>query len=180
MTRISARLAALLAIAAVLLPMTAAQADVRATVTNATGPTVVNEMSGNPFLDPAVTVRVQGVQTHGGTLSVTLDVSGLDSSYAGQTFGAHVHVNPCGSNPSDPLLGAGGHYKNTSLPADDPEAREVWLDFIVTGNGTGHAHAERPWTFTSSAQSVVIHAHETDSTGAAGARWACTTAIFHS
>lgn len=148
-------------------------ADNGATVTDATGPTYLYG-TDNPLA--GMHLDIHGVQTPSGKTIVTLHVTGLDPALAGRTFGAHVHVNACGPTGA----AAGGHYKNLDLPASDPEAREVWLDFTVGPDGTASSRAERPWVFVSSARSVIVHAEATDeTTGAAGARLACTDTPFH-
>ncbi len=89
----------------------------------------------------------------------------------GTEFGAHLHVNPCGSAPS----AAGGHYTHSGVQGDTLRRREVWLDFVVDANGNGRSVATRDWTPSNRAdRSVVIHALGTDhETGVAGARLAC-------
>jgi len=143
-----------------------------ATVTEAIGPTYLYG-SNNPLA--GVAFDVHGVQTSSGKTIVSLRATGFAASLAGRTFGAHVHVNPCGPTGA----AAGPHYKNLDLPATDAEAREVWLDLTVNADGTATAKAKREWVFTGAAQSVVVHALETDSTGFAGSRLACTNAAFH-
>ena len=139
-----------------------------ATVTDASGPTFVYG-ADNPFADAHV--EIHGVQTPGGHLTVSLHVTGIDPSLAGMTVPAHVHVGTCSADPTS----AGGHYKNTDLPASDPEAREVWLDFTVDKGGNGSAVVQRDWVFASHAQSVVFHDPQTPTT-----RLVCTDAPFHS
>jgi Cu/Zn superoxide dismutase len=143
-----------------------------ASVTRVSGPTYLygteNPMAG-------VELDIHGVQTPSGGTIVTLHASGFDLSQAGRTFGAHVHVRPCGEVAS----AAGPHYQNLDVSGPDVEAREVWLDFEVQADGTGHARAKRDWVFTSSAQSVIVHALATDPTGGAGPRLSCTDAVFH-
>ncbi|MEO5679225.1 MAG: superoxide dismutase family protein [Acidimicrobiales bacterium] len=143
-----------------------------AVVSEASGPTQVYGPD-NPLA--GVSLRIHGVQTPSGKTIVSLHAAGFDPALAGTTYGAHVHVNPCGPTGA----AAGGHYKNLTLPATDVEAREIWLDFTVNPDGTAHARAQRDWVFTSSAQSVVVHALPTDLTGGAGTRLACTDAPFH-
>ncbi len=145
-----------------------------AVVTAASGPTYLYG-SDNPLA--GVALDLHGVQTPSGKTIVTLHATGFDPSLAGRPFGAHVHVSPCNRTSA---AAAGPHYKNLDLPASDIEAREVWLDFTVASDGTAHARAERSWVFTGSAQSVIVHADPTiATTGAAGARLACTDATFH-
>jgi Cu-Zn family superoxide dismutase len=100
---------------------------------------------------------------------VTLHITGVDAP-AGRTFGAHVHVNPCGSSGAD----AGGHYQHAGATGS-LEDREVWLDFTVSSAGNAHAEAVRPWPLDDgSPRSVIVHEAATNpGTGAAGARLAC-------
>ncbi|MDH3499502.1 MAG: superoxide dismutase family protein [Acidimicrobiia bacterium] len=97
-----------------------------------------------------------------------LNVRDIDQSLAGNAFGAHVHVGPCVAGDGAAAL---GHYNN----GGDPSHRtEVWLDFTVTGQGTGHATAVVPFLIPAGgAASVVIHEMATAPSGAAGARLAC-------
>lgn len=130
-----------------------------------TGPDYVygaNALSG-------ATATVSAAALGSDTSQLVLEVVGVDAP-AGTEFGAHLHVNPCGSAPA----AAGGHYV-------EPDAhgtlahQEIWLDFVVNARGRGRAVATRDWTPTSRAdRSVVIHVLGTDhETGAAGSRLAC-------
>jgi Cu/Zn superoxide dismutase len=104
---------------------------------------------------------------------VLLIVRGMDRNAAGTTFGAHVHVGPCVAGNG---AAAGPHY-NAGGPAS-PET-EVWLDFTVTGGGSGVAKTVVPFVIPpGAAASVVIHAMPTDPMGAAGARQACLPVEF--
>src|SRR5262249_21155340 len=73
------------------------------------------------------TVEVTAGDIGAGNLQVTLDVEGV-AAPAGTTFGAHLHVNPCGTDPTASTLGAGPHYQNPSQP-QQLERPEIWLDF---------------------------------------------------
>jgi superoxide dismutase, Cu-Zn family len=170
--RIMTRTVGLAALATALSGAPAYAAGNGATVTKASGPTYLYG-TDNPLA--AMHMEIHGVQTPSGKTIITLHATGLDPALAGRTFGAHVHVNACGESAA----AAGAHYKNLDLPASDPEAREVWLDFTVGTDGTASSRAERPWVFVTSAGSVVVHAAETDDTGNAGARLACTDTPFH-
>ncbi len=116
---------------------------------------------------------VASATVQNGQTVVRLNVKDLAGSGVGDTFGAHVHVGPCvaGSGGlAGPHFNAGGGVS---------EQTEVWLDFTVTGGGTGHATAVVPFEIhPGQAQSVVIHEAPTDSTGAAGARMACLPLEF--
>ena len=129
-----------------------------------------NTYSGSePFANASAVVQV--VPMANGMSLVTLQVMGVEAD-AGRTFGAHVHVTPCGTDP----LAAGGHYQHAGLDPTLPLVdREVWLDFTINAAGNGHAEAMRPWTVTGTAnRSVIIHALPTNSgTGVAGPRLAC-------
>jgi Cu-Zn family superoxide dismutase len=111
--------------------------------------------------------------TRDGWTTVRLMVDGLPT---GRTFGAHVHVAPCGTDP----LASGGHYQHSTDPAIPLVDREIWLD--VTADEDGHAVGTRsvPWVIAAgTAGSVVIHANPTNpTTGAAGARLTCTNVPF--
>jgi Cu-Zn family superoxide dismutase len=121
----------------------------------------------NPFASASAAVHV--VHTGSDGTHVTLHIKGVDAP-AGQRFGAHVHVNPCGALGGD----AGGHYQHSGATGS-LEEREVWLDFTVNRAGNGHAEAVRPWPLDEATpRSVILHALPTDAgTGAAGARLAC-------
>lgn len=116
---------------------------------------------------------VASATVQNGRTIVRLNVKDLAGGWAGDTFGAHVHVGPC-------VVGSGGlagpHF---NAGGGVSAATEVWLDFTVTTGGTGHATAVVPFEIDSGlAQSVVIHEAPTDSTGAAGVRMACLPLEF--
>jgi len=129
------------------------------------GPTVVHDAAYS-----GVTTQVHSWARNGGT-DLRLMVRGLP---ANRSFGAHVHVTPCGSDP----LASGGHYQHgtTGTLAE----REVWLDFTTNADGEGVGTTHIPWLITAgTAGSVVIHANPTNpTTGAAGARLVCTNVPF--
>jgi Cu-Zn family superoxide dismutase len=122
----------------------------------------------NPFAGASAAVHM--VATGAGGSNVTLHVKGVDA-IAGRTFGAHVHVNPCGAAGTD----AGGHYLHEAPAAGEPlEPEEIWLDVTIDEDGNGHALAKRPWTVDESTpRSVILHALATAPNGGAGARLAC-------
>lgn len=156
-----------LGIAATLVAVPGATVAARVLVDHGHGPTVVHDAA------------YAGIQTQvhswsrDGETAVRLMVDGLPE---GRTFGAHVHVAPCGTDP----LASGGHYQHSTDPAIPLADREIWLD--VTADEDGHAVAWRtvPWEIAAgTAGSVVIHANPTNpTTGAAGPRLACTTVAF--
>ena len=129
------------------------------------------------------TARVQEVRTASGSTVVTLHVRGL---LPNRDYGAHAHVNPCGSTGA----AAGPHYQDVVAPAGhatDPAYanpdNEVWLDVTTDSDGAGSAQALVRWQFRSGgANSVVLHAHHTDTAagvaGTAGPRLACLTVPF--
>ena len=122
--------------------------------------------TSNPFADAHAVVHV--VETGQGKSHITLRVSGVDAP-AGQTFGAHVHQFPCGSDPD----AAGPHYQHAGATRK-LEEREVWLDVTINKRGNGITHATRPWSVDQSLpRSVIIHADPTAENGTAGARLAC-------
>ena len=165
-SRTTTALGALAVLAVAALPLSPLPAGAAgATVTDASGPDFLYG-ANNPFADAAVAIH--GVQTPSGRTNISLEVSGVAASAAGQTFGAHVHVGACSTNAAS----AGGHYKNA--PATTAvEDNEVWLTFTVGADGTASATAHRDWVFTSSARSVVFHAPGST------ARLACTDVPFH-
>jgi Cu-Zn family superoxide dismutase len=133
------------------------------------GPDFINTaVSPNPLAGAAVTVSAGEIG--GGNLQITLDVTGVDAP-AGTRLGAHIHVNPCGTTAT----AAGGHFQNPD-GGTPLEQREVWLDFTVDANGSGHSVATRNWEVSNlSGRSLVIHAMSTDrTTGVAGPRLVCT------
>ncbi|MEV4181006.1 superoxide dismutase family protein [Streptosporangium canum] len=102
----------------------------------------------------------------------TLTVGGL---LPDRTYGAHLHVNPCGAKPED----AGPHYQHAHSHASADN--EVWLDFTTDAHGAATATAKQDWAFIPGRlpRSLVIHAKPTTRTGAdagtAGPRVACVT-----
>jgi Cu-Zn family superoxide dismutase len=129
------------------------------------------------------TARVQEVRTASGSTVVTLQVRGL---LADHEYGAHAHVNACGSTGA----AAGPHYQDVVAPAGhstDPAyanpRNEVWLDLTTDAEGNGSAQTVVRWQFRpSGANSVVLHARHTateeGSAGTAGSRLACLTVGF--
>ncbi|GGY98918.1 superoxide dismutase family protein [Streptomyces poonensis] len=118
-----------------------------------------------------------------GTTTFDIGLKGLDPN---RTYGAHVHIKPCGPKPED----AGPHYQNVvdpKQPSVDPayanRKNEVWLDFTTDSDGDGGARSTVDWRLRSSkARSVVIHEHATMTApghaGMAGDRLACVTVPF--
>ncbi|RJS47270.1 superoxide dismutase family protein [Nocardioides cavernaquae] len=149
----------------VLLPAGALAA--RVLVDHGHGPTVVHNTT---YADIETQVHSW---TRDGSTHVRLMVDGLPP---GQTFGAHVHTRSCGTDP----LASGGHYQHSTDASIPLSEREIWLD--VTAGDDGHASARRTvdWVIAAgTAGSVVIHASPTNpTTGAAGARLACTDVAF--
>ncbi|GAB2513147.1 superoxide dismutase family protein [Nocardiopsis aegyptia] len=129
-----------------------------------------------------VQVREEGEQT-----SVQFTATGLEGD---RDFGAHVHTQPCGEEPSD----AGPHYQNEADPAateDEPSSdpayanpeNEVWLDFTTDADGNAVTTATVDWTFREGeARSLVLHDQHTSTehgeAGTAGDRLACVTVEF--
>jgi len=118
---------------------------------------------------------VASATVQNGQTVVRLNVKELDGEWAGETFGAHVHVGPCVAGNGGAAL---GHY-HTGLPGPLAD-NEVWLDFTVTNGRSGHAVAIADFEIPAgAARSIVIHALPTNSdTGAAGARMACLPLEF--
>jgi Cu-Zn family superoxide dismutase len=115
--------------------------------------------------------------------TVVLAVAGL---LPNRTYGAHVHVRPCGATGA----AAGPHYQNVMDPVQpsvDPAyanpSNEVWLDFTTGAHGHGRAVSQVGWGFRpGEANSVVIHEHATSTepgmAGMAGVRVGCLTVPF--
>jgi Cu/Zn superoxide dismutase len=116
---------------------------------------------------------------HSGSSTVVFRVHGIDPAVADQQFGAHLHLGPCVENNGAAAL---GHYNTDVLAGVTPprvdETTEVWLDIVVTSEGTGTAVAQVPFVPIPGDRSVVIHALPTDETGAAGARLACLPVVW--
>jgi len=122
--------------------------------------------SPNPFANATAEVHV--VKTGEDSTHVTLHVRGIDAP-AGQTFGAHVHQQPCGATGT----AAGPHYQHAGTTGT-LEEREVWLDITVNASGNAHSEATRPWVLDESTpRSVILHALPTAADGTAGTRLAC-------
>lgn len=164
-----------LATSVVLLATPGGAADPR--TVSVAGPLTVYAVAGNPAA--GVTAAVHEAVTGSGTTIVTLHLAGFAPSSSGQTFGAHAHTGPCGSDGAD----AGPHYTHPAL-LPSLEEKEIWLDFTVNPAGQAHAKAIRAWTIEpttaapSGARSVVIHAMPTAPAGTAGARLACIDVPF--
>ncbi|HTJ36231.1 MAG TPA: superoxide dismutase family protein [Dactylosporangium sp.] len=120
----------------------------------------------------------------GDRTKITLAVTGFNPKH---TYGAHLHVNPCGKDPK----AAGGHFQHhpeptaSSSPSNDPmyanPQNEAWLDFTTDDHGNGKAAAEQAWALTPQHRpySLVIHEEKTKTgpgvAGTAGGRVACLT-----
>lgn len=117
------------------------------------------------------------------TTAVTLAVRGLTPN---RDYGAHLHLRPCGRTAAD----AGPHYQHhhdpaasASPPSVNPAyanpQNEVWLDFTTDSQGAGSSKSTQSWTFSTTPQSLVIHAKKTQTApgkaGTAGPRVACLT-----
>jgi Cu-Zn family superoxide dismutase len=162
MSRIRTSIATALVVVAV--PSAAVAASVL--VDHGRGPTYTHDAA---YAD--ITTQVHA-RTRGATTTVRLMVDGLPP---GRTFGAHVHTGTCGSDPTT----SGGHYQHPGASGTLAQ-REVWLDVTSDAEGRGVTTTTVPWSFAAgTAGSVVIHALPTNpSTGAAGARLACTSVSF--
>ena len=136
-------------------------------VDHGNGPTVIHDAGYD-----AIHTQVHSWSQDGST-TVRLMVNGLPP---GTTYGAHVHTKPCGALATD----SGGHYQHSTDGSIPLAAREVWLDITPDAQGEAVSTATVPWEFgPGTAGSVVIHALPTNpTTGAAGARLACTTVTF--
>ena len=109
--------------------------------------------------------------------TVVFAVGGLPETMEGKTFGVHVHVNPCGTDPA----AAGGHYANPNAAPDVPlHDKEVWLDVTIQRGGWGWSATPVDWRIQAGdANSVVMHGLPTNhETGVAGSRLLCTTVPF--
>ncbi|MBB2911172.1 Cu-Zn family superoxide dismutase [Streptosporangium becharense] len=104
----------------------------------------------------------------------TLTVSGM---LPHRTYGAHLHVNPCGFRPDD----AGPHYRQSHSHSHASAQTEVWLDVTTDARGGATATTSHDWAFLPGRppRSLVIHAEATRASGAragdAGPRVACVT-----
>jgi Cu-Zn family superoxide dismutase len=135
------------------------------------------------LIPAGATARVQEVRTSSGSTVVTLHVRGLLPDHQ---YGAHAHVNACGSTGS----AAGPHYQDQLAPAGQGtnplwanDGNEVWLDLTTDDDGNGSAQALVRWQFRSGgANSVILHAMHTSTqpgaAGTAGPRLACLTVPF--
>ena len=105
---------------------------------------------------------------------VVLQVRDIDRSASGRAFGAHLHAGPCVTGNG---TAAGPHYNSDAVAGRVPPrvdaTTEVWLDFTVSGAGTGTANTTVPFTPLPGKRSVVIHEMPTDHHGAAGPRQTC-------
>ena len=141
------------------------------------GPVTAYAVADNPLT--GVSASVHETVTDSGTTIVTLHLWGFGPEAEGRTFGAHAHINGCGTTGVD----AGPHYTHPA-PAADLEAREIWLDYTVNDGGNARAKATRDWTIVptasapAGARSVIFHALATNQDGVAGTRLACIDVPF--
>ena len=124
--------------------------------------------------------RIAAVSTSGRHRTTTvLAVRGL---LPDRTYGAHIHVSPCGAAPT----AAGPHYQQVPDPVQpsvdpayaNPE-NEIWLDFKTDQTGAAAMTSVNRWQYRTAPGAVVIHADATQTepgkAGMAGARVACLT-----
>jgi len=105
-----------------------------------------------------------------------IDVTGLEPSAVGVTYGAHLHTGPCVAGNG---AAAGPHYNADVVPPVTVSDRtEVWLDFTVGANGSGHAVAHVPFVPEPGTRAVVIHQEPTNELGGAGPRLACLPVVW--
>jgi superoxide dismutase, Cu-Zn family len=141
-------------------------------------------VSYSSSIPAGASARVQAVYDASGKSEVTLHVWGLQPN---TEYGAHAHVNPCGSTGS----AAGPHFQNVQdpvTPSVDPAyanpRNEIWLDLVTDESGNGVAQTQVPWQFAPDrrAHSVIIHVEHThtgpNDSGVAGTRLACLTVGF--
>lgn len=120
---------------------------------------------------------------HQGRSTFVLNVKGIDvtgpDSAIGHEYGAHLHLGPCVSGNGAAAL---PHYNTDVLAGVTPptidETTEVWLDFTVTADGTGHAVAHVPFVPIPGDRAIVIHRDATNELGVAGPRLACLPAVW--
>jgi Cu-Zn family superoxide dismutase len=122
--------------------------------------------------------------SHDGRTNVSLKATDY---LPNRTYGAHLHVNPCGTDPeaAGPRFQYNVDPAATKSPSVDPRyanpQNEVWLDFTTDASGNASVTTEQPWALTADRQphSMVVHAEKTH-TGAgnvdsAGTRVSCLT-----
>ncbi|MGJ6960473.1 superoxide dismutase family protein [Streptosporangium sp. G11] len=114
------------------------------------------------------------VTVESGAVLATATVT-VRSMLPGRTYGAHLHVNPCGFKPDD----AGPHYQHLHTHAN--AKNEFWLDFTTDARGDAGVTITQDWALVPGRlpRSLVIHAEPTRTAGAevgaAGPRVACVT-----
>jgi Cu-Zn family superoxide dismutase len=147
-------------------------------------PTGVSAFAYAAELVPRAAAANLSLAVVGGRTQALLTVSGF---LPNRSYGAHLHVNPCGVDPG----AAGPHFENTpdptasQSPSTNPTfanpTNEVWLDFNTDSQGNASSNTEVPWVATPQRHpnSLVIHADPTmtaaGKAGMAGARIACLT-----
>ena len=133
----------------------------------------------DPELVPADAYLALGSRSAGNRTRTVLVVRHL---LPHRVYGAHLHVNPCGTEPS----AAGPHFQQVPdpvQPSTDPAyanpSNEVWLDVHTDADGAAVARSVNPWTYRTPPRSLVLHAEGTHTdpghAGTAGARTACLT-----
>lgn len=156
--------------------------EVNTSATFTTAPSAA--MTYSPELVPAGARGAVRARSGGGITTVMLAVRGLQPE---QLYGAHVHTEPCGTQPED----AGPRFQRTidpDQPSVDPHyanpENEIWLDLTTDATGAGSAETTVAWEFPDDRRpgSVLIHATGTNTepgvAGTAGAHAACITVEF--
>ena len=129
-----------------------------------------------PFDHARATAMMVGFRSSTFVLHVSgIGLNAAGESVVGEDFGAHLHIGPCVPGNGDAAL---GHYNidviHGVLSPVISDKTEVWLDFVVNGDGRGQATARVPWVPAPGKHAIVIHQEPTDgASGKAGARQAC-------
>jgi hypothetical protein len=148
-----------------------------------------------PFDSAFVTLQVQ--KNGGDGTNFVLDVTGINTSVAGQMFGAHLHTKACDDLSSGETRPGGPHYNDEvvagGVSADEAEISrrtEVWFDLVPNAGGVASDSTTvkfvpvdpkvpdplDPEDPVKQPMSIVLHnAPTAPKTGVAGDRGACFT-----
>jgi hypothetical protein len=151
--------------------------------------TDLNLLAESPFDDASVSLQVK---KSGDGTNFVLDVTGIDPTFTGEEFGAHLHTHACDDTSVSPR--GGPHYNHEIVALGVPKGAEeisrrteIWFDLVPNvADGVGEARDSTTVKFVpmdpietpagNQVMSIILHnAATANKTGMAGARGACFT-----
>ena len=112
--------------------------------------------------------------TSGGGTVFSIRVKNIDLSFAGRTFGSHLHTGTCHENGSSTSV-TGPHYQHPDPELTTIPQKEVWFELVPNEEGIAVDRTVVPFVpKDEGVMSIVIHEDPTNpTTGAAGDKEVC-------